>query len=236
MGEGNDPLDELEQLLGHRFADRDLLRQAVRHSSAATATAGGSYQRLEFLGDAVLNHAMAEILYRSYPDRDQGELTRMRAHVAQAGSLATKAAELGLDRFVELGPSEEAALGWRRQALLEDVLEALVGALALDAGWQAALDFVAEQFGDELEGLDERTLALANPKTTLQEAAQSRGLPLPSYRELAIAGPDHDRQWTFAVSWDGEEIARGDGRSKREAQQRAARRALVRLGLVPEEE
>jgi len=236
MGEGHDPLDELEQLLGHRFADRELLRQAVRHSSSATAAAGGSYQRLEFLGDAVLNHAMAEILYRSYPDRDQGELTRMRAHVAQAGSLATKAAELGLDRFVELGPSEEAALGWRRQALLEDVLEALVGALALDAGWQAALDFVAEQFGDELEGLDERTLALANPKTTLQEAAQSRGLALPSYRELATAGPDHDRQWTFAVSWDGEEIARGEGRSKREAQQRAARRALVRLGLVPEEE
>jgi len=235
MGDGHDPLDELEQLLGHRFADRDLLRQAVRHSSAASATEDGSYQRLEFLGDAVLNHAMAEILYHQFPDRDQGELTKMRAHVAQSDSLATKAAELGLDRFVELGPSEEAARGWRRQALLADVFEALVGALALDAGWQAALDFVTEQFGDELDGLDERTLALANPKTTLQEAAQSRGLPLPDYREVASAGPDHDRQWTFTVIWDGEEIARGEGRSKREAQQRAARRALVRLGLVPEE-
>jgi len=234
-GEGRDPLDELEELLGHCFTDRDLLRQAVRHSSASSAAAEGSYQRLEFLGDAVLNHAMAEILYHQFPDRDQGELTRMRAHVAQSDSLATKAAELGLDRFVELGPSEEAARGWRRQALLEDVFEALIGALALDAGWQAALDFVTEQFGDELDGLDERTLALANPKTTLQEAAQSRGLPLPGYRELAIAGPDHDRQWTFAVDWDGDEIARGEGRSKREAQQRAARRALVRLGLVPEE-
>jgi len=236
MGEGRDPLDELEELLGHRFADRDLLRQAVRHSSAASAAAAGSYQRLEFLGDAVLNHAMAEILYLAFPDRDQGELTRMRAHVAQSDSLATKAAELGIDRFVELGPSEEAALGWRRQALLEDVLEALVGALALDAGWQAALDFVSGLFGEELEDLDERTLALANPKTTLQEAAQGRGLPLPSYRQIAVSGPEHDRQWAFTVSWDGEEIARGEGRSKREAQQRAARRALVRPGLVPEEE
>jgi ribonuclease-3 len=234
-GGGDDPLDELEELLGHRFADRDLLRQAVRHSSAVSAPEDGSYQRLEFLGDAVLNHAMAVILYHQFPGGDQGELTRMRAHVAQSDSLATKAAELGLERFVELGPSEEAARGWRRQALLEDVFEALVGALALDAGWEAALDFVTEQFGDELDGLDERTLALANPKTTLQEAAQSRGLPLPDYREIASAGPDHDRQWTFTVIWDGEEIARGEGRSKREAQQRAARRALVRLGLVPEE-
>jgi ribonuclease-3 len=233
--EHHDPLDELEQLLGHRFTDRELLRQAVRHSSASSAAVDGSYQRLEFLGDAVLNHAMAVILYNQFPDRDQGELTRMRAHVAQSDSLAAKASELGLDRFVELGPSEEAARGWRRQALLEDVFEALVGALALDAGWEAALDFVTEQFGDELDGLDERTLALANPKTTLQEAAQSRGLPLPDYREIASAGPDHDRQWTFTVIWDGEEIARGEGRSKREAQQRAARRALVRLGLVPEE-
>ena len=231
----HDPLDDLEALLGHRFADRELLRQAVRHSSAVTAMTGGSYQRLEFLGDSVLGHAMAELLYRRFPDRDQGELTRMRSHLAQSTSLATKAAEIGLDRFVELGPSEEAALGWRRQALLEDVFEAALGALALDGGWEAALDFVADQFGDELDGLDERTLALANPKTTLQEAAQGRGLPLPFYREDGVIGPDHARQWTFTVIWDGEEIARGEGRSKREAQQRAARRALVRLGLVPEE-
>ena len=105
MSDGHDPLDELEELLGHRFTDRDLLRQAVRHSSAASATEDGSYQRLEFLGDAVLNHAMAEILYHQFPDSDQGELTKMRAHVAQSDSLATKAAELGLDCFVELGPS-----------------------------------------------------------------------------------------------------------------------------------
>ena len=173
----HDTLDELEELLGHRFADRELLRQAVRHSSAVAASTEGSYQRLEFLGDAVLGHAMADLLYRRFPGRDQGELTKMRAHLAQADSLAVKAAELGLDRFVELGPSEEAARGWRRQALLEDVFEAILGALALDGGWGAAVEFVSEQFGDDLDGLDERTLALANPKTTLQEAAQSARPP-----------------------------------------------------------
>ena len=223
--ETHDPLDDLEALLGHRFRDRELLRQAVRHSSAAAAAEEGSYQRLEFLGDAVLGHAMADLLYRGFPELDEGELTMLRAHLAQSGSLATKAAAIGLDRFVELGPSEEAARGWRRQALLEDVYEAVLGALALDGGWEVALEFVSDQFGDDLDGLDERTLALANPKTTLQEAAQSRGLPLPVYRQDGVEGPDHARQWVFTVIWDGEEIARGEGRSKREAQQRAARRA-----------
>jgi len=230
-----DPIEELEELVGHRFADRDLLRRAVRHGSAAAAVNDGSYQRLEFLGDAVLNHAMADLLYRRFPEADQGDLTRMRAHLAQSVALARRAALLGLDRFIELGPSEAAARGWERYTLLEDVFEAVLGALALDGGWDAAYDFVVEQFHDETEELDERTLALANPKTTLQEAAQAQGLALPEYREGGVTGPDHDRQWVFDVFWDGDKIAQGEGRTKRDAQQRAARRALVRLGLVPDE-
>ena len=105
----------------------------------------------------------------------------------------------------------------------------------LDGGWEAALRFVRQEFEDELEVIDARTLALADPKSTLQEAAQGRGLPLPQYREARASGPDHRPMWAFDVLWDGEEIARGEGASKREAQQRAARRALVRLGLVPDE-
>ena len=194
----------------------------------------GSYQRLEFLGDAVLGHAVADLLFRQFPDADQGDLTRMRAHLAQSVALGKKAALLGLDRFIELGPSEAAARGWERNTLLEDVFEAVIGALALDGGWETARRFVEEQFGDEVDELDERTLALANPKTTLQEAAQSRGLPLPEYVEVGTTGPDHDRRWVFDLFWNGEEIARGEGRSKRGAQQRAARRALIRLGLVPD--
>jgi ribonuclease-3 len=230
-----DPLAELEELLGHRFEDRELLARAVRHGSATNALAEGSYQRLEFLGDAVLNHAVAELLFFEYPDHDQGDLTRKRAHLTQADTLSTKAALLGLDRFIELGPSEEANRGWERYALLEDVFEAVIGALAVDAGWDRAYEFVYDQFVEELDGLDERTLTLANPKTALQEAAQARGLPLPVYRDAGVTGPDHERRWAFHVIWDGEELSRGEGRSKRDAQQRAARRALVRLGLVPEE-
>jgi ribonuclease-3 len=230
-----DPLDELEELLGHRFSDRELLRQAVRHGSAAAAETEGSYQRLEFLGDAVLGHAFADLLFRQFPDADQGDLTRMRSHLAQSIALGKKAALLGLDRFIELGPSEAAARGWERNALLEDVFEAVVGALALDGGWEPARRFIEATFGDEVEELDERTLALANPKTTLQEAAQGGGLPLPEYVEVGTTGPDHDRRWVFDLLWNGETIARGEGRSKRGAQQRAARRALIRLGLVPDD-
>jgi ribonuclease-3 len=229
-----DPMSELEALLGHDFEDRELLRQAVRHGSASAAAGGGSYQRLEFLGDAVLGHALALILYEKFPDLDQGGLTRMRAHLARSSTLSEMASLLGLERFVELGPSEQMSRGRERHSLLEDVLEAVIGAVALDGGWQAALDFVEQQFAAELEDLDERTLTLANPKTALQEAAQARGLPVPEYQEVGVTGPDHHRQWAFEVVWNGEAIARGEGRSKRKAQQRAARRALLRLGLVPE--
>jgi ribonuclease-3 len=119
--------------------------------------------------------------------------------------------------------------------MLEDLFEAVVGAIMLDAGWDVAYRFVSDQFAEDLGVLDERTLALADPKSSLQEAAQARGLPLPEYRKVAVSGPDHSRRWAYEVIFDGDEIARGEGVSKREAQQQAARRALVRLGLVPDE-
>lgn len=230
-----DSLAALEEILGHRFRDRWILRRALRHGSATAAAESGSYQRLEFLGDAVLGHALALLLFTRFPKLDQGDLTRMRAHLARSSSLSEIAALLGLERFVELGPSEEATRGRERNALLEDVFEAVVGAVALDGGWDKAFDFVCEQFEPDIEDLDERTLTLANPKTALQEAAQARGLPVPEYCESGATGPDHRRMWVFKVIWDGEEIARGEGRSKRDAQQQAARRALIRLGLVPDE-
>jgi ribonuclease-3 len=228
-------LTELEDLLGYRFADLDLLSQALRHGSAAIDTDLESYERLEFLGDAVLGNAMALILFDAFPDGDQGVLTRMRAHLTRAATLAQKASLLGLDGYVELGPSEEATHGRERFSLLEDILEAIIGAIMLDGGWDAALHFVRRHFGPELDELDERTLVMADAKTALQEAAQGRGLPLPHYREVGSSGPDHRRRWAFEVEWDGEDVARGEGPTKRDAQQQAARRALRRLGLVPEE-
>ena len=230
-----DRFTELEDLLGHRFENRNLLRRALRHGSAVTAQERGSYQRLEFLGDAVIGHAVAQILFEEFPDDDQGQLTRKRVHLVRSERLAERAALLGLDGWVVLGPSEELAKGRERSALLEDLFEAVVGAIFLDGGWEAALDFVHDQFADDLDILDERTLALADPKSSLQEVAQARGLPLPEYRKIGVSGPDHRRLWVYEVVWDGEKVARGEGVSKREAQHQAARRALIRLGLVPDE-
>ncbi|MFV2073140.1 MAG: ribonuclease III, partial [Thermoanaerobaculales bacterium] len=230
-----DHLEELEQSLGHHFRDRELLRRALRHGSAAAALVNGSYQRLEFLGDAVLGHAAALLLFERFPEDDQGGLTRKRVHLVRSVRLAERAALLGLDGWVEVGPSEELAGGRERTAMLEDLFEAVVGAIALDAGWEAAFEFIRTQFADDLRTLDDRTLALADPKSTLQEAAQARGLPLPEYRQDGASGPDHRRLWAFNLIWDGEEVARGEGATKRDAQQQAARRALVRLGFVPED-
>jgi ribonuclease-3 len=228
-------LGEFESTIGYHFADRDLLHRALRHGSASAAQEAGSYQRLEFLGDAVLSYAVAKMLFEMFPNDDQGQLTRKRVHLVRSERLAERAALLGLDGWVEVGPSEEIGRGRERSALLEDLFEALVGAIAIDGGWRAAFNFLTDQFAEDLTTLDARTLALADPKSSLQEEAQARNLPLPSYRKDGASGPDHRKRWVYTVIWDGDEVARGEGVSKREAQQQAARRALIRLGLVPEE-
>jgi ribonuclease-3 len=230
-----DRLDALEEALDYRFRDREILERALRHGSSVMSDLAGTYQRLEFLGDAVLGHAIALMLFNRFPGDDQGDLTRKRVHLVRSERLAERAALLGLDGWVEVGPSEELSRGRERAAMLEDLFEAVIGAIALDGGWEAAYAFIRRQLEDELDALDDRTLALADPKSSLQEAAQAKGLPLPEYRRVGVSGPDHHRKWAYVVVFDGEEVARGEGVSKREAQQQAARRALVRLGLVPEE-
>ena len=229
----SDPFDDLQLRLGYVFSGRDLLARALRHGSAAAAGDAGSYQRLEFLGDAVLGHAVAQLLYTTFPDRAEGGLTRMKAQLTRSETLAAKALDLGLDQVVELGPSEEKTGGRRRRTLMEDVFEAVVGAMALDGGWETVQAFVERVFAADLGRLDDQSLLRADPKTALQEAAQGRRLPLPEYREVEHVGPDHRRYWIFEVVWNGEPLARGEGSTKREAQQGAALRALEILGLVP---
>jgi ribonuclease-3 len=233
--EKRNPLAELEEDLGYDFQDPEILKRALRHGSSMASDFAGSYQRLEFLGDAVLGHAVALMLFKRFPGDDQGDLTRKRTHLVRSERLAERAALLGLDGWVEVGQSLERGGGRESSNLLEDVFEAVIGAIAIDGGWSEATAFITRQLGDEVDGLDERTLMLANPKSALQEAAQAGDLPLPEYKLIRRGGTDHMRQWVYTVNWDGEEVARGEGRSKRGAQQRAARRALVRLGLVPGE-
>ena len=213
----------LEERLGYRFRNRDLLRRALRHASSG----GTSYQRLEFLGDAVLGHAVAGMLFHRFPEADEGQLTRLRALLVRSESLARHAAELGLGEAAELGRSEEERRD--RPALLEDLFEAVVGAMELDGGWDAARAFVERRLGPEVATLRPEDLVWADPKSALQEAAQARGLPLPEYRELAATGPDHRPQWRFQVLWNGRPLAEGTGPSKKQAQREAARRALARI-------
>jgi len=222
-------LEELEEHLGYSFVHRWLLEQALRHGSAAMAQLAGSYQRLEFLGDAVLGHAVAFLLYETYRTADEGVLTRMKSHLVKSSSLAAKARELELERFVVVGISERSTAGRSRRALLEDVLEAVIGAMVLDGGWDPTLSFVTRLFARDIDRLGRRDLDLTDPKSSLQEWAQARGKPLPSYREVAHNGPDHELLWAFEVTVDRRVLARGEGPSKRRAQQNAARAALERL-------
>lgn len=225
-------LDELEAVLGYRFTDRTLLEKALRHGSADEARVEGNYQRLEFLGDAVLDHAVALMLFETFPEEDEGLLTKMRAHLVRSASLAQHAALLGLEGWVQMGAGEERMLGRERSALLEDVFEAVVGAMAIDGGWEAALEFVRARFHEDLTTLDARTLTLSDAKSALNQAAQTRGIELPIYVDRSGDGPDHRPCWISVVSWEGRDVARGEGSTKREAQQQAARRALHRLGLL----
>jgi ribonuclease III len=233
--EQDHPLAELEERIGYEFQNPEILQRALRHGSSVASDFAGSYQRLEFLGDAVLGHVVALMLFERFPKDDQGDLTRKRTHLVRSERLAERAALLGLDGWIEVGQSLERGGGRESKNLLEDVFEAVVGAIAIDGGWEEARAFITRQLGDEVDGLDERTLMLANPKSALQEAAQAGGMPLPEYKLIRKGGTDHMRKWVYTVTWDDEVIARGEGRSKRGAQQRAARRALVRLGLVPED-
>ena len=224
-GEARETLRAVEARLGYTFRDPALLERALRHGSAG----GENYQRLEFLGDAVLGHAVARLLYERFPGLDEGDLTRMRSALVRSESLAGHGRALGLGEAARLGRSE--ADSRNRRALLEDLFEAVVGAIELDGGWEASFAFVQRRFSGVIESLGPEAVAMADPKTALQEAAQARGLALPVYRELGERGPGHRKVWRFEVLWNGRPVAEGEGRTKKAAQREAARRALERLGL-----
>ncbi len=219
-------LARLEERLRYTFRDRTLLERALRHPSSG----GANYQRLEFLGDAVLGHAVARMLFERFPELDEGRLTRLRSLMVRSVSLSQKAAELDLGEMARVGRSEQENRD--RPALLEDLFEAVVGAIELDGGWEAARHFIEACFKAEVDALDPDDLLRADPKSALQEAAQARGIPVPEYRDLRATGPDHRTLWRVEVLWDGRPLAEGEGRTKKQAQKEAARRALERLRLL----
>ncbi|BCS53805.1 ribonuclease 3 [Geobacter sp. SVR] len=227
--------DNLEQLLEHRFSDRRLASQALTHPSFQHEQSGageGDYQRLEFLGDSVLGMVLAETLYLRLPDRSEGDLSRSRSRMADQDSLASVARGAGVGMFIRLGRGEEQTAGRDKDSILADVLEALIGAVYLDGGLEAARRLVLRLFGDQLEKPGD-ALKINDAKSELQEVLSARQLPAPCYRLVGESGPPHCRQFRFQV-WLGESVAgEGSGRSKKAAQQAAAVQALEKL-LTPD--
>jgi ribonuclease III len=219
---------ELAQLLAVAFDDLELLDRALTHRSWAFENGGVEpNERLEFLGDAVLALVVTDEIFHAHPDEAEGRLAKVRSAAVKTGSLAAIARELGLGRFVKLGRGEAASGGADKDSILADTLEAVIGAVYVELGFGSAYDLVERLFASRLTVLGEGDAAL-DYKTGLQELTAARFEVLPRY-EVSDEGPDHLKTFTATVAVRGEVVGHGTGRSKKEAEQRAAREAYQRL-------
>lgn len=222
-----DDLGELERRLGVAFADRALLRRALTHRSYAFEQGGlDTNERLEFLGDAVLALVVTDRIFHAHPGSAEGRLAKYRAAAVRASTLARVARDLDLGRFVLLGKGEAASGGADKDSILADTLEAVLGAVYIEHGFEGATGLVLRLFGDTLEEIARR--GAVDYKTSLQELVAERFATMPSYR-VTGAGPDHERVYTAAVVIDDRELGHGQGGSKKRAEQAAAREAYLRL-------
>lgn len=215
-------LDELQARIGHRFQRRELLDRALSHRSFGA----DHNERLEFLGDAVLSLAVSSLLFERFAGSDEGDLTRVRAHLVREDSLHRMALQLGLPEVVRLSEGEARGGGAQRASILADALEAVIGAVFLDAGFDAARDLVQRLFGEVIAGTEMGGWA-KDAKTELQEWLQARRLPVPTYRISATRGQAHAQ--TFEVECMVPALGltqAGEGRSRRQAEQEAARKML----------
>ena len=222
------PKTELERALGFRFRDRGLLERALTHRSYANEQGLERHnERLEFLGDAVLGLVAVEWLFRAHPELPEGDLSKLKAYLVSAPALAGFSGRLGIGGELRIGVGEERSGGRSKRSLLADTTEALFGAIYLDGGLEAARAVIEPL----LEGLlGERSRVLdADAKTQLQEEVQSRGWDLPEYHLVAEAGPDHDKRFTVECRVREGSAGRGEGRSKKAAEQSAAAEALEAL-------
>lgn len=222
----------LEADLGVKFREPGLLQQALVHRSYINEQGGSpadSYERLEFLGDAVIELAVSTRLYQSLPDHSEGDLTKARANIVCGESLARIAARLGLGDHLMLGRGEEATGGRHRESTLAAAFEALVAAVYLDQGYQAACGFVLRIMSPELDRFNLQGAAPDNPKSRLQEHIQSMGLATPRYQLASSQGADHDPWFNVEVLVENEVIGQGQGGKKADAERDAARDALSRI-------
>jgi ribonuclease III len=209
------------------FTDKTLLTHALTHRSWVNehGKVRGSNERLEFLGDAILEFVVSKEIYTQFPDQEEGYLTVLRANLVNTVNLSKVALKLHIGELILLSRGEEETGGRLNNSLLADTVEAIIGALFIDGGIQKAEDFIQKQL---LDSIDE-TLAnpLKDPKSRLQEIVQAKGFPAPRYEVIESRGPDHNKEFTIEVSVNGEPIARGIGKNKGEAAQKAAEEALL---------
>jgi ribonuclease-3 len=232
MGE-TEKLETLESGIGYHFKDQSLLDTALKHSSyvheagvdTEETQPAEDYQRLEFLGDSVLSLCVSTRLYQVFPGVSEGELSKMRAGLVNDTRLAKTAREIGVAPCLYLGRGEEATGGRDKNSILADALEAILGAVYLDGGIRPVQDVVDTLLGDLIERSSTHDL-LKDYKTRLQELSQERYNQNPVYRLTGTSGPDHSRTFEVTLSLDGEELSRGFGRSKKEAEMSAAKTAL----------
>lgn len=227
----SEKLSRAEKICGHTFNDHRLLRSAITHPSAVEGQpVSASYERLEFLGDSILGSVVALALYTAYPDFDEGKLTRLKVSLVSGMTLSSVGLELGIDSCIIFGASEQGTGSRGLHSALENVYEALVGALYLDGGWDVAQDFILRTLKPHLA--TERAEHPTNPKSYLQECVQRDHLEPPAYKVVDTDGPAHEPTFTAVALVDGIRQGRGTGSSKKEAEAAAALDALERMGYT----
>jgi len=225
-------IEELESLLGYRFKDQELLLRALTHRSFVNEHEGEPFQdneSLEFLGDAVLGFVVSSRIFQRFPDLTEGELSKIKAFLVSAASLVRMAERVRLGEFLRLSRGEDKTGGRRKRAILVDSYEAIIGAVYLDGGVEAASTFVDHEVGDFLENINVGEFIYGDFKSALQEQLHNLGYPEPVYRVVDEIGPDHKKLFVVEVAVSDRLAAQASGRTKKEAQQAAARRALQSL-------
>lgn len=220
-------MEELEEKLEYRFHDRALLRTALTHSSYANEHRCASNERLEFVGDSVLGMVTAAYLYQHYPDLPEGKMTRLRAEIVCEQSLWDVAETLGLGSKLQLGRGEDSSGGRERPSILADAVEAVIAAVYLDGGFEPARNVIDRYILSKLEG--DAAGLVRDWKTELQEIIQRKPGNSLTYTMTGESGPDHMKRFTAAVSCNQSVIGTGEGRSKKEAEQMAARAAMLAM-------
>ena len=220
------PINELEEKIGYQYKDNSLLEQALTHSSFANEqkiNKSKNYERLEFLGDAVLELVSSEFLFRTNPDMPEGKLTRTRASMVCEPALAYCARDLELDKFIRLGKGEELTGGRYRDSIISDVMEAVIGSLYLDGGFVVAHDFIHRFILSDLEN----KILFYDAKTVLQEIIQQKPGNVLTYELISEEGPDHDKIFKVEANINGKALTQGCGRTKKAAEQQAAYEAIL---------